>query len=120
MIKECGAQPNNIKTAEEWELLNSEWEKSGQPQKRFCKRRNIPYATFVYWRSKLAQTQYNQTNCVAFQEIKVANSEVTSHSKPQSTIKVSLPGNIIMTLPIEINEQVLTILFKSLRGLGNA
>ena len=60
MIKECGAQPNNIKTAEEWGLLNSEWEKSGQPQKRFCKRRNIPYATFVYWRSKLAQTRYNR------------------------------------------------------------
>ena len=90
----------------------------------FCLRslieRTLPYATFVYWRSKLAQTRYNQTNSVVFQEIKVANSELTSPSKPQSIIKVSLPGNIIMTLPIEINEQVLTILFKALRGLGNA
>lgn len=36
-----------------WRRLVASWEKSGQSQAEFCRRRNLTYAAFGYWRRRL-------------------------------------------------------------------
>ena len=36
-----------------WKSLISEWEKSGQVRKEFCRDKGVTVATFSYWRTKI-------------------------------------------------------------------
>jgi len=118
MIKEKIVQSiRPIKTIEDWRRLNKKWESSGTPQKLFCKEHDIPYATFVYWRSKIVQAPSGLAKKIAFQEIKAPTYETSLPINSKPTINISLPGNIAITIPIGVEERVLTILFKSLKGI---
>lgn len=39
-------------TKERWFALYEEWQSSGESQANFCKRKDINYHVFVYWRKK--------------------------------------------------------------------
>jgi hypothetical protein len=120
MIKEGIVKKSGIKTLENWRKINQEWEKTKEPQKQFCKKHNITYDAFIYWRAKLVKPSINKTNRVHFQQIKVSSAHPVSSAQIQQTIKIIFPGNIVVTIPIDIDEQALIKLFKSLQGLSHA
>lgn len=106
-----------------WAEINREWERSKEPQKQFCKRRNISYAKFVHWRhqNNLVKIKPNLTPTnIAFKEVKVAPTVLNLQKQETPVIKINLPNNILITVPMEFNEKMLTALFKSLGGLSHA
>lgn len=48
--------------AQRWRALSEEWKQSGEAQPVFCKRHNIKYAQFVYWRSKFLKAAGKSRN----------------------------------------------------------
>ena len=46
-----------INTAQRWQDLSDEWERSPMSQKQFCKIKNISYAVFGAWRSKILKQE---------------------------------------------------------------
>jgi len=106
-----------------WAEINREWERGKEPQKQFCKRRKLSYAKFIHWRhqNNLVKAKPNliQSN-VAFKEVKVTPNALNLPRQETPVIKINLPNNILITVPMEFNEKMLTALFKSLRGLSHA
>ena len=41
------------KTAEEWGEIFSDWRRSGESQRGYCRGKGIPFSSFTYWKRKL-------------------------------------------------------------------
>ena len=41
------------KNIEEWRDIIADCKKSGLPQRKYCKEKNLSYPTFSYWRTKI-------------------------------------------------------------------
>ncbi len=108
-----------IKIPTQWEQLNKEWKACKEPQKQFCKKRNISYAGFIHWRSKLNNAQSNNINKANFQEIKITPQK-TVIAEVAPTIKINLPGDLVITIPLKINTHILIRLLQALRGADYA
>ena len=48
-------EPNNRRNCEEWMRVFSDWRESRESQRGYCRREDIPYSSFTYWRRKLDQ-----------------------------------------------------------------
>jgi hypothetical protein len=46
-------EQNQRRTAQEWGDIFSDWRKSGESQRGYCRREGIPISAFGYWHRKL-------------------------------------------------------------------
>ena len=103
-----------------WQQINQEWEKTQEPQKQFCKKHGITYGKFTYWRNKIVQNKI--TNGInhppVFKEVKIAKPVLSTNTQP--IIKISLPNDIVISIPVNVNDKLLTTLIQSFCGGNNA
>jgi hypothetical protein len=77
----------------DWQQIMNDCQASGLSGMAFCKQQSISYHQFTYWRSKLRQTQGNQSNPKSgFTRVSAAAPE---HSETELT--VTLPTGISIT-----------------------
>lgn len=57
------------RTAEQWQALIDQWQRSGQSMARFCKTQGIGYASFCHWRKRLADDGAAQESPVSFVDL---------------------------------------------------
>ena len=101
---------------DDWKRIIKRWENSGISQKEFCKQHNIAYSSFKYWRNKIT----NILEVSAFKEIEVVKKKSDICANVKSPININLPGNVIVSIPYNLEDQTLLILGKLLKGIANA
>ena len=95
-------------TKSDWIKILSEWGKSGEKQKAFCKKRNINYSTFVYWRMQLKKKENRIKEPSSFAAIKTIPAMVTS------AFKINFPNGIYFTIPSTVDKASLKLIFELL------
>jgi len=50
------------RSAEQWQALVDQWQRSGQSAKQFCKEQGLGYASFCQWRRRLTQADEPASN----------------------------------------------------------
>ena len=45
------------KKIDNWRMIISDWEQSGQTQQEFCRKREIIYTQFTYWRKRIKKQE---------------------------------------------------------------
>lgn len=46
------------KKIEKWRDIIADCKSSGMPQREYCRKKNLSYATFSYWRTKINKVDY--------------------------------------------------------------
>ena len=95
-------------TEQAWLSLCKDWEASAIPQREFCAKRQISYAQFCAWRSKLIsrgllerqQPESLKPAAPAFIPLSLNNLP----AKPANQmIKIQLPHGIMLRIPVHAN-----------------
>ena len=79
----------NSKKRRFWEKALQDQERCGLTQARFCRERNLSYATFKYWKKKIEQDP--------FIELPVVQDEAQVE-KQSPLVSLSLPGGASLTI----------------------
>jgi len=95
-------------TKSDWIKIITEWEKSSEKQKAFCRTRNITYSTFFYWYKQLKKTDQLSKKSDAFVAIKTTPSVITS------VFKINFPNGIYVTVPAVFDKASLELIFELL------
>jgi hypothetical protein len=85
----------NINQQPNWVELNSEWESSGLPQKKFCKARDVSYSLFVYERGKLLDKNRKKPKPV-FSAARVVPASISEVSQ---NLVLRLPTGMRLDIP---------------------
>lgn len=76
-----------------WQQMMAECQASGLSGMAFCKKQNIAYHQFTYWRSKLRQVDPDQPNNEpGFTRVMLASSSIS-----ETELTITLPGGISIT-----------------------
>lgn len=94
----------------QWRNLCAEWELSTSTQKQFCAERNINYALFVSWRSKILAEQ-GKTRTKKFASLRV---EAPVPLRSQSGLVMKLPNGITLHISPETSKQSLQVALDAL------
>ena len=94
----------------EWTGVFTEWRRSGDSQRRYCRREGIPYSSFTYWRRKLDNK--SDVNTL----VKVSNlSVLPGLGGKVLTVKL---GGFEVELTGEENEELLVKVFRALKAVS--
>ena len=94
----------------QWRSLCAEWELSTSTQKQFCAERNINYALFVSWRSKIL-AERGETRTKKFTSLRI---EPSVPLRSQSGLVMKLPNGISLHILPETSKQTLQITLDAL------
>lgn len=100
---------NNATEYNKWQELSDEWKASGENQEQFCKRKQISYSQFVYWRSKLLQTAGKSRPQLA--AVKMSQPDLSSPKT--SLLKLVLPNGVTMYIPPMMPQATITAVITS-------
>ena len=99
---------NDRRTQGEWAVILADWQKSGETQRGYCRRNDIKFTSFHYWRNK--QRRKGRDNSLV---------KVSSRAKPVA-VSGNAPtvraGEIQVRLSGQESEELLTRIFKALRA----
>lgn len=93
-------------TDSEWRALCDEWESSGIPQKQFCQAKDICYAKFVVWRSKIL-TERGKSRTSSFVKVNVADAAPRAPAE-SGHIQVRFPTGVSLVVSGYVEKQVLS------------
>lgn len=93
-------------TDSEWRVLCDEWESSGLPQKQFCQNKDICYAKFVGWRSKIL-TERGRSRTSSFVKVNVADAAPRA-THESGHIQVRFPTGVSLVISGYVEKQVLS------------
>ena len=105
-MQETIQESKQILTRADWIKICAEWSRSDEPQKIFCERIKVNYATFVYWRMKFKKEK-NGSERTSFSTVNVRPATT-------SAFKVNLPNGINISFPSVIDKVMLKTLFELL------
>jgi hypothetical protein len=94
----------------DWVGVFSDWRRSGDSQRGYCRREGIPYSAFTYWRRKLDKE--NNENSL----VKVSNLSGFSEID-QKVLTVKL-DRIRVELTGEESEELLARVFRALKAVS--
>jgi hypothetical protein len=94
----------------EWAEVFSEWKKSGESQRGYCKDKGISYSRFTYWRKKLDGDQ-NQMSLV-----QVRNR--SSLPEPVGGSLAASAGRVRVELTGRESEELLVRIFRALKAVS--
>lgn len=97
-------EQNEKTTLEHWTNIFAEWRKSGESQRGFCRRKDISYSAFGYWRKKVDRKTADSPL------VRVAGSGALRVS-PGITVR---SGALRVELSGEESEEVLGRIFRAL------
>lgn len=103
-------------TIEDWKRIIKKWGNSGISQKEFCKQQRISYSSFKYWRKRITKILVFP----AFKEIEIVKKKPAISANQKLPININLPGNITISIPLNLEEQTILLLVKLLKGIANA
>lgn len=57
------------RTAQQWQSLVAQWQRSGLSMARFCEDHDVGYASFCYWRKRLAEDNQSLASEASFVDL---------------------------------------------------
>ena len=94
----------------DWAGVFSDWRRSGDSQRGYCRREGIPYSAFTYWRRKLEKE--NDENSL---EIVGSLSGFSEINRKGLTVKLD---RIRVELSGEESEELLARIFRALKTVS--
>ena len=92
--------------AEKWKEKYSEWRKSGESQRAYCRRNGISFSTFGYWRKRFGGSD-DDAGFVRIERATLANPPTAETTVRCNGVEVALTG--------KEPEEFLERLFRALR-----
>jgi len=94
-----------------WAAHVEGWEQSELTQPNYCKQKNISYAQFGYWRTRLNRTARPETQPGAkFSPVKIT-------APLSSTVNLYLPEGIRLDVPSHSLGDILPVIYRAVRAL---
>ena len=84
-------------TKDRWTALYEEWQSSGESQSSFCKRKDINYHVFVYWRKKHSAKIQPKISKKTFAAVKLAGTP----NQPVAHARVIMNNGIQIIIPAD-------------------
>ena len=94
----------------DWARVFSDWRRSGDSQRGYCRRKGIPYSAFIYWRRKLDK-ENNESSLVKVNNL----SALPEIDRKGLTVKLD---RIRVELTGEESEELLVRLFRALKAVS--
>lgn len=89
-----------------WQGHINDWRKSQVTQKVYCEERDLSFAQFAYWRTRLNRASANPGKLVP---VRVAS------SAPTGTATLYLPAGVRMEIPASSLADVLPVVYRAVR-----
>ncbi len=111
-------EPQAQQSALDWQAINSDYEKSGLSQKRYCKQANISFNQFTYQRQILNRQRYKQQKKLAKVVVRPsgATTNAASNHINKSPVSIEWPNGIKLNIPPSISPDRLKALIKTVGG----
>jgi len=97
----------------DWPALCREWEKSGVPQKTFCRDKDISYVQFVYQRQRWKNKPAVPAKLLPVERVPLPSME--GQPRPSHFI-VEWPSGIKLSIPMHADASTLITLLTTLGG----
>jgi hypothetical protein len=98
---------DQLRKREKMFLLIEEWQQSGQSQRQFCIKNDIPYHIFIYYNQKYKQQHIGNEG--GFLPMEITN---TSSHRNSGDIEVHYPNGVMVRLPGSMNLRMVEHLIK--------
>ena len=95
---------SDTKKLDYWTQVFTEWEVSGQSQKKFCEERGLALSLFSYWRKRLRECSEDQTRevaCFDIRDVKRLSLSDDLENIPIETTGIMLPVGKTATLTVQ-------------------
>ena len=95
-------KPSTEITEADWRRYSEEWEASGESQSAFCRRNQISYSAFGYWRMKFNK-QKEPAKVGGFANVQLSPKQTLE----SNMLRLTLPNGINVLVPGNVNKQLL-------------
>ena len=103
-------EQNRQKKAREWSDIFSDWQKSGESQRGYCRRKGISLSAFGYWHRKLERDIGDHAL------VKVGNLATLPLAERKSV--TARAGGVLVGLTGRESEDFLISVFRALKGIA--